>query len=680
MEEAVKKADTLIEALPYIRKFKNTVFVIKFGGSLLDSIDMTKFLEDVLYLSEMGIYPVLVHGGGPLITTLLKERGIESEFHNGLRITTPAVFDVVREALLDRINRAICSTISTLGGVGRPLSGFDSGFLSGIRLKAKDGADLGLVGEITGVNKNMLLSLVEKKSIPVICPLAQDTEDENVYYNVNADSAASAIAASVGAEKIVFISDTHGIEVKGKLVSSLTETNARELISEGVIKGGMIPKTEACIEALKGGVNKAHIISGLNTRALLLEIFTDMGVGTEIFRDRGAQFGTEDVQNIFEKHVIANYGRLPIVPVRGKGSLLWDCEGRRYIDMFPGWAVNGLGHCHPKVVKAVKEQAEALIHVPNNFYIETQGRLAQFIGEKSFGGKTFFCNSGAEANEAAIKLARIHAGEGKTKIISMLNSFHGRTLAAISATGQPKYHKGFPIAPGFEYVPFNDIEAVREKADDGTAAVMLEVVQGEGGVNVASPEYMRELRKLCDEKDILLIIDEVQTGMGRTGRYFGYQHFDIVPDIITLAKALGGGIAIGAMTARPEIAASLVPGTHASTFGGNPIATSAGIAVFEAIEHENLLANAVHMSEYITARLRKLSTKCGYVREVRSLGLMIGMDLDKPGADIVSACLEKGLIINCTHDTVIRMIPSMTITERVADEALDILEEVMTGV
>lgn len=444
MEKAVKKAGTLIEALPYIRSFKKRIFVIKFGGSLIDDIDITKFLEDVLFLSEVGIYPVLVHGGGPLISELMKERGIESRFHDGLRITTEETLAVVKEALVDRINVAICGAISSQGGLVKALSGYQSGFLTGVKRAHPDGTDLGFVGDVTGINTNMLRSIVENRMIPVISPIARDAEDENVYYNVNADSAAAAVAAAVGAEKIVLISDTHGIRANDEMLSSVTETKALELIASGVISGGMIPKTEACVEAIRGGVRKAHIISGLYSHALLLEIFTDEGVGTEILRDQGAQFTTSEVQAEFDEYVVANYTRLPIVPVRGAGSLLWDCAGNRYIDLFPGWAVNGLGHCHPRVVKALKEQAENLLHVPNNFLIEPQGKLAKLISTNSFGGKVFFCNSGAEANEAAIKLARLHAPEGKFRVISMNDSFHGRTLGAISATGQPKYHQGFP--------------------------------------------------------------------------------------------------------------------------------------------------------------------------------------------------------------------------------------------
>ncbi len=384
---------------------------------------------------------------------------------------------------------------------------------------------------------------------------------------------------------------------------------------------------------------------------------------------------TAETIALFDQHVIANYGRPPVVIVKGEGSCVWDADGKRYVDLFPGWAVSGLGHCHPKVVQAVRDQVGKLIHIANNFYNETQGLLAQAIGERSFGGKSFFCNSGAEAVEAALKLARLVGAEsGRYKIVSMKDSFHGRTFAAITATGQEKYHQGFaPLVPGFDYAPFGDLVAVSELVDDETAAVLLEPVQGEGGVNVPPAGYLEGLRKLCDERGCLLILDEVQTGMGRTGKWFAHQHYDVTPDIMTMAKALGGGVAIGAITARPEVAAFLKPGTHASTFGGNPLACAAALAVVDAVEEDGLLENSREMGAYLVGRLEGLGAKYGgLVREVRGLGLMVGMELTRPGADLAAACLDSGLLVNCTHDSVMRFVPAMTVDRGTLDEGLDI--------
>ena len=387
---------------------------------------------------------------------------------------------------------------------------------------------------------------------------------------------------------------------------------------------------------------------------------------------------TRSVMKQFDKYVIANYGRLPVVIVKGRDCHVWDADGRKYLDMFPGWAVSGIGHCHPRVVKALKKQAGTLIHVANNFYSVPQGELARRISRKSFGGKCFFCNSGAEAVEGAIKLARLATPDGRFKIITMLDSFHGRTLAAIAATGQPHYQKGFePLPEGFEHVPFGDLDAVTKAVDDETCAVMVEPIQGEGGINVPTKEYMEGLRRLCDGKNVLLIFDEVQTGMGRTGRYFCYQHFGVEPDLMTLAKSLGGGVAIGAMVAQDEIAAKLVPGTHASTFGGNALAAAAAVAVFDAIDKEKLLANTRRMSAYAMKKLEKMKTRHPVITEVRGIGLMIGVQLSQPGAGVVSRCMEKGMLINCTQKTVLRFMPPMTVTKGRIDKGLAILDDAL---
>jgi len=298
--------------------------------------------------------------------------------------------------------------------------------------------------------------------------------------------------------------------------------------------------------------------------------------------------------------------------------------------------------------------------VDNTFYSEPQGRLAQLLSERGFGGKCFFCNSGAEANEGALKLARLYTSKQKKyKFITCEGSFHGRTFATVTATAQPKYHEGFlPLLPGFIYVPFNDVKAMEAAFTDEVAAVLVEPIQGEGGINVASPEFLRTIRRLCDEKGAVMILDEVQTGMGRTGKWFAYQHSDIEPDVITMAKALGGGVAIGGMMARPEIAACLVPGKHASTFGGNCLACAAAIATIQAIEEEGLLQHAVEMGQYAQDRLRALKDKHSAIDHVRGIGLMIGIQLTRPGASYGAKCLERGLRITCTHATGIRVLPA----------------------
>jgi acetylornithine/N-succinyldiaminopimelate aminotransferase len=389
---------------------------------------------------------------------------------------------------------------------------------------------------------------------------------------------------------------------------------------------------------------------------------------------------TQETIDLFNKYVIGNYTRLPRVIVKGEGCYLFDVDGKKILDMFPGWAVSGIGHCHPKVVEAIRKQAGELLHIDNTLYSEPQGILAKLLSERAFGGKSFFCNSGAEANEAALKLARLYASGKKYKFITAEGSFHGRTFATLTATAQPKHHEGLlPLLPGFIYVPFNDIKALESAFSDEVAAVMVEPIQGEGGINVATKEYLQAIRRLCDENGALMILDEVQTGIGRTGKWFAYQHFDVEPDMMTLAKALGGGVAIGAMMATEEVAASLVPGKHASTFGGNALACAAAIAVIEAIEEDNLLQNAVEIGQYAKDKLEQLKQKHPIVDHIRGIGLMIGIQLKGSGKEIVEKCLEKGLRINCTNETVLRLMPAMIVTKKEIDQAVDILDDVLSN-
>lgn len=389
---------------------------------------------------------------------------------------------------------------------------------------------------------------------------------------------------------------------------------------------------------------------------------------------------TKEVIAQYDKYVMSTYGRIPAVIVKGKGLKVWDLDGNEYLDFFPGWAVSGLGHCHPKVANAVKSYLKKIIHVPNNYYNMLQGKLAEKIIENSFEGKVFFCNSGAEANEGAIKLARAYgnARGGRYEIITMENSFHGRTLTTITATSQPKYQKGFePLPLGFKYTAFNDLKAIEDAITDKTIAIMLEPIQGEGGINVADENYIKALRNLCDKRDLILIFDEVQTGMGRTGRMFCFEHYGITPDVMTLAKSLGGGLPIGAMVAAKKFADVLKPGMHASTFGGSPVVCSAALAVFEAIQKEGLLSNTNKMGGYLVERLNELKNKKPVIKEIRGKGLMIGMELTIPGKEIVEKCFKEGLMINCTHDKVLRVMPGMIVTKKQIDKAVEILDKVI---
>jgi predicted acetylornithine/succinylornithine family transaminase len=384
---------------------------------------------------------------------------------------------------------------------------------------------------------------------------------------------------------------------------------------------------------------------------------------------------------LFQKFVIGNYTRYPVCLVRGEGSHVWDAEGNRYLDFFPGWGCDLLGHCPPRVVEAVCEQLRRLIHVPNTWYTEPQGQLAQALSERTgWGGQCFFCNSGTEAVEAAIKLARLNGKPGRYKIVTMVNSFHGRTMGAVSATGQPKYHQGLePMLPGFSYAPFGDLDAAARLIDGETCAILVEPIQGEGGINVPPAGYLEGLRDLADRHKLLLIFDEVQAGMGRTGRWFAYQHWPVQPDAITLAKGLAGGLAAGALVAKPQAAEKLRPGTHAATFGGNPIACRAALATIETIEEDNLLGRAEEIGRRFRERFEALRGRCPVIQDVRVRGAMIGVELSADGAPVVQKCLERRLLLNCTHGTVLRLLPALTLTDGQLDDGCSILEEVLLG-
>ena len=391
----------------------------------------------------------------------------------------------------------------------------------------------------------------------------------------------------------------------------------------------------------------------------------------------------QELIKLTNKHVAQNYGRYPIGLVRGKGTSVWDASGKKYIDFVAGLAVDNLGHCPPTVVNAIRKQAGKLLHVSNLYHIEPQSQLAAELTRVSFADKFFFCNSGTEANEAAIKLARrwfYDNGQPKRhEIITMNDSFHGRTMASLSATAQKKIHIGFkPLLPGFKYIPFNDIAALKKNLTKKTCAVLIEPIQGEGGVNLAQETYLKTLRKICNEKGILLIFDEIQTGFGRTGRLFAYERYKIKPDIITLAKALGGGIAIGAMGSTNKIIKSFAPGTHGATFGGNPLACAASLASLKTLTKKGFLKKSSTTGDYFLKKLYRLKDDFSIIREVRGVGLMLAIELNQPGAKVVTKCMKEGLLINCIQQNTIRFLPPLIITRKEIDFLIRTLSKIFT--
>jgi predicted acetylornithine/succinylornithine family transaminase len=381
-----------------------------------------------------------------------------------------------------------------------------------------------------------------------------------------------------------------------------------------------------------------------------------------------------------KKYIFRTYKRKQVVFVRGKGKFVWDSKGKKYLDFFSGVSVCNMGHCHPKVVSAIGKQAKKLIHVSNHYYTRPQAQLAEILVKKTFPGQVFFSNSGAEANECAIKLARKWGRpKGKYEIITFLNSFHGRTFGSLSATGQKKLHKGFePMLSGFKFAEFNNINSVRKVVNKRTAAVMVEPVLGEGGVYPAKKEFLKQLKGLCRKKKMLLIFDEVQTGLGRTGDMFGYKTYSVLPDILTLAKSLGGGLPIAATIAGSRVSPAFVYGDHGSTFGGNLISAAAALEVMKLITAK-VMKNVKVTGKYFIEKLRKLQKKHSCIKEVRGLGLMIGIELDFPCQDIVKFCQEQGLIANCTQNTVLRFLPPLIIGRKDVDMAVKTVDKALSG-
>jgi len=391
---------------------------------------------------------------------------------------------------------------------------------------------------------------------------------------------------------------------------------------------------------------------------------------------------TSETINKADQVIAKTYKRFPIVITKGKEATLWDSEGRSYTDFVAGIAVCNLGHAHPDIARALSDQAKKLLHVSNLYYTSPQTELASLLVEKSFADRVFFCNSGAEANEAAIKLARKYFNDKKEEkrytIITMEKSFHGRTMATLSATGQDKIKAGFdPRLEGFEFIPFNNVDALQKKINSSTCAVLIEPIQGEGGVRCPDPEYFQKVRKICDKTGTLLIFDEIQTGIGRTGKLFAYENYGIEPDIMTLAKALANGLPIGAMLAKEEIAEAFGPGTHASTFGGTPIVTAASLEVLKTISKEKIIDHALNMGKYFIKQLNYLKEKHASVEDVRGIGLLLGMKINADGDLIVKKCMEKGFLINCIQGNILRFIPPLIIKEKEIDALISCLDNIL---
>ncbi|KAI4453680.1 aminotransferase class iii [Holotrichia oblita] len=618
-DEIIERANIIVEALPYFSRYSGKIVVIKYGGNAMNDPAILKtILEDVAALKIVGVHPILVHGGGPEINSMLERLDIKSEFVNGLRVTTKETMEIVQMVLSGKINKNLTATLNTLGVKAVGICGKDSNLIEVTKMPPKNGVDYGYVGQITNINKEFLLSLVHDY-IPVIATVGVDKNGE--AYNINADIAAGAIGGAVGAERLMYLTDIDGIRTNEKdpstLISQITVSEINDMIDDGRISGGMIPKN-VCF-------------------------------------------------------------------VRGDKNKLYDTQDKEYTDFLSGIAVNCLGYNHPELNNAIIDQCQKLMHTSNLFYNVPQVQLCEKLLEGTVFERMMLTNSGAEANEVAIKLIRkyyYNKGEhNKYTIVCAQKSFHGRTMATLTATGQEKYSKPYaPLLQGFTHVPLNDLDALKNALTPDVGALFLECIQGEAGVIQASYDYLINAYALCKSKDILFVLDEVQTGMGRTGKMFCFEHYGIRPDIITLAKGLGAGFPIGAMLARGEIAEAFKPGDHGTTFGGNPLACAAALCVVKLLKDTDLLNSVTYNGNYLNARLSKFR-KHNFVSDVRGLGLLQGVELSEKlkASEVAGKMLHKGFIINAAGSNTLRFAPPYTITKDEIDSMADALSEIFAS-
>ena len=671
---ALGKANTLIEALPWLARFHGKTVVVKYGGhAMVDAEVQRAFAADLVFLRYVGIKPVVVHGGGPQISSMLSRLGIATEFRGGLRVTTPESIDVVRMVLVGQVGRELVGLVNEHGPFAVGMSGEDARLFTAKRRPAYvDGGpvDVGLVGEVDHVNIDAVADIIGAGRIPVISTVAPDAR--GVVHNLNADTAAGALAAALGADKLIVLTDVPGLyrdwPDTSSLVSVVSADRARADVAEA---GGRDGAEDGSLPARRprrgaGGTR------GRRKGATLPPAGDLHGRGV---RDNGDRVMSALTQR-WSASMMDNYGTPWMGLVRGEGAVLWDEAGKSYVDLLGGIAVNVLGHAHPAVVAAVARQISTLGHVSNLFVAEPPVALAErLLAKAGRDGRVFFCNSGAEANEAAFKLSR---RTGRTHVVAAAGGFHGRTMGALALTGQPAKADPFRPLPGdVEHVPYGDVGKLAAAVTDATAMVILEPIQGENGVVVPPAGYLASAREITASHGTLLVLDEVQTGVGRTGHWFAHQAEGIEPDVITLAKGLGGGLPIGACVVFGQFFELLEKGSHGSTFGGNPVVCAAALAVLDTIEKENLLDHAKRLGERLRGGIEALGHPL--VAEVRGAGFLLGIALTAPVAARVSDALRTlGFLTNAVQPDAVRLAPPLVLTADQADAFLAALPGALT--
>lgn len=671
--------------------------VCKVGGQVGDHVG-DGILDVLLALRQAGADLVLVHGGGAQISSWLERLNIPVRFDQGRRVTDDQAIDVVEMVLSAQMNKAWVSALQQRGVRAAGISGRDGNLLLA-QPRQEPGRDWGRVGQIERVDTALLDALLAAGHVPVISPVANDAGGRSL--NINADEAAAAIAKACRAHTFLLFSDVAGVLADPSdpqsLIERLDPPAIERLRAQGVIAGGMLPKLDAALEALAAGVRRIYFVNGTDPETVracagalrrdglnatfpgtCIQLDASDAAATAGQQGEGAAPGDEAWIRRGEAVIVNSYRRLPIALTDGWGSRVRSAGGRVYLDFIGGLAVNALGHGRQKLADALQRQARAMIHCTNLYWIPQQIMLAEKLCELSGMERWFFANSGAEANEAAIKCARKYGttvkGPDAYQIIVAERSFHGRTMGALSATAQAHHQRGFgPLVPGFVSVPYNDIAAVEQAITPQTCAIMVEPIQGEGGVHVPEPGYLKALRELCDRHQLLLILDEIQTGIGRTGRWFACQHEPVRPDIMTVAKALANGVPIGAMGVAGPARDVFGPGDHASTFGGNPLATAAALTCLSILDEEQLVPRAGTLGQTIRDRIAAERPGLPAIVDVRGRGLLIGIEVAGGAPAIQAACRERGLLVNAIGDTVIRMLPSLDVPEADVDEALAIL-------